>query len=626
MRIRTLVWAALAAMIFVGLPGALRAEDEKEDGQAPPLSTRIYTIGALVNGRVPFESSFPTVQPPRNPWTEERSAVAEPTYPLGMVDEVIELLKGHVAPSFWEVTEGADVSALGQGGLVIRAIPAVHREVARYLAGLERANLRTVAVDVQAVRLTADELSDLLGGGSGERLDAAKVERVLAGDGRGPGALLILENRTRGEAFGGAQRSYLRRHEAVRGGDDGLTVPVAGVTNPGFAVSVQPIVHADGRSIRMRMNVSWSGRTVRAPVETARGDTVELPAPATLDVETDVVVAPGAWCLAHAVTDGWSILVRAVPGAGTGLARTADAIALDVPGAGVPGPMEVRDFDVASLARSIREVYGTGSFLYDTSSEGPPAQELPEPRAPFEAEHLVELLRWGVGSESMWEDPASIEARSGLLIVRNSEAMLNGIEQVLESLRRSTPAVFSTQMELVAVEPAVRQRIMRTEQRTGEAWLLDDEGRRVLDEALKAGQAERIDGGLLTSIHGVRNVLRSGQKLAYLSTYKAARLSGVLSIEPVTASTLTGLELDLRATLTPGGQAVQLEARCMRTHVVEPVRRVGTRHGDIELPELDTLDLRATLTAPLGRTALVGVLPYHGQEALLLLTPRRQSR
>ena len=66
-----------------------------------------------------------------------------------------------------------------------------------------------------------------------------------------------------------------------------------------------------------------------------------------------VIVAPGAWSLAHAVTGGWSLLVRAVPGAGIGLARTAQSIALEGAASSELGPMEVRDFDVASLAEAV---------------------------------------------------------------------------------------------------------------------------------------------------------------------------------------------------------------------------------------------------------------------------------
>ncbi len=627
MRKRTTMWVVLSALALLTAPLPARAEDRQEP--AASQSLRLYRVGALTQGREHFLSSFPPLQLAAGEPEDHRRVpgyAEDAWHPLGGIDELIELVKTHVLPAYWEETEGADISSMGSGALIIRAAPGVHAELGRYLASLERKTLRTVSVDVQAVSLTADGLADLLGGGSGDRLDPAKVAALLASDARGPAARLSLENRSSGEVFGGAQRCYLRRHQAVATEDGGTTVPLVGVANPGFAVEVVPIIHADGRSVRLNLRVSWSGTDMRPAIRTARKEVVELPAPPTLDVSSNLIVTPGIWSLAHGSSNGWSVLARATPSAGTGFGRRAQYVPLDAPFEARPGPMEVRDFDISSLSRAMNQVFGRGAYLYDTSVEGPGRDEEDEPQPPLGGEYMVELLRESVGDEATWEDPATIDAREGELIVRNTRPVLAAVQAWLDGLRRELPTMFSTQVEIVEVEAALARALLRTEERTGEAWLLDKAARAALTAAVKAGKATRLDNGVLTSANGARNVLRSGRRFEYLSTYNAVMKKGARMIEPVTARSLSGLELDLHVTLVPGARAVRLAARCIRTRLADPVRKIETAHGEIELPELETLQLRAHLSVPLGRTAVLGAAPRAGKQVLVLLTPRRQAR
>ncbi len=60
----------------------------------------------------------------------------EPILPYGTVDELIELIKNAVEPTFWEETEGADIRGSGEHALVVKATNEVQEKVDRFLRDL----------------------------------------------------------------------------------------------------------------------------------------------------------------------------------------------------------------------------------------------------------------------------------------------------------------------------------------------------------------------------------------------------------------------------------------------------------------------------------------------------------
>ncbi len=621
---------ALALVLWTGT-APVRAEDGEEEERVEPLSTRLYAVGALTRGRFPFPSQFRPMQRPGESHRESREVgvdLTEPRYPLGVSDELIELIKCHVLPAFWEMTEGADIAALGASGLVVRAAPAVHAELGRYLARLERTHLRTVSVDVQAIRLSAEGLTALVGTGRSDRLEDAAVAAVLSNEGVGPAARITTENGMQAESFGGEQRAFLRRTNVVAHEGKALSLPVAGVSNPGLAVAVEPMIHHEGRSVRLRLDATLTQGLGRKSVKTASGETIELPSTPGLDVHADLVLTPGTWALAHGAGDGWSLLVRAIPSGATGFGRRAQAIVLDAPFDARPGTMVIRDFDVTSLARSLKDVIGEGAFLYDTSWDGPPALDMTEPEPPMAGEYLVELLMRSIGSQATWEDPATIEYRSGTLIMRQTKPVLAAVEAWLDRLRRAVPAAFTTVAELVAVSPALASRLTDPAHGGADAWLVDGEERALLTAALADGTAQRRATARMSHMDGVRNTARDGSTLRYVSTYDAVRSNGALVVRPQMAQCLKGFELDLRASGTPGGSSALLALRIMRTwrRGPAPLRVVKSIHGPIELPALATTRLRTNCSVPLGRTAVAGVVSDGANRVVLLVTVRAQPR
>jgi len=615
-----------AALLLCSAPSPARAEEDEGEVRRDPLSCRLYRVGALTRGRHAFHSQFrPVQQPPASHRRGGRSREDEPVHPLGQIDELIELLRGRVVPRFWEETEGADLAAIGERMLIVRAEAGVHAELARQLAALERRQLRTISVDVQAVRLHDGQLATLAASRGGARLDDDVVRALLAGEGAGPAVRVTTENGTRAEMFGGTQRAFLRRHTAVVRQGKTLALPVAGVTNAGLAVSVEPVEHAAGEAIRVHLEASLTAGGGARAARTADGHPLQLPATPGMQIKTDLLLAPGTWGLAHGTSDGWSLLVRATPDAATGMSRRATAVSLDAPFDPRPGAMEVRDFDVASLARVFTDVMGTGAFLHDTSWDGPAPAERPEPRPAIGAEYLVELARVCLGTESTWEDPATIEVRGGTLIMRQTKPVLAATDAWLARLRSVLPATFATTVELVQVSPALHARL--TAAGRGSPALIDREERTWLQAAIAAEEATRLGTLRLTNVDGVRNAARTGRTLRYVSTYTTSRVPTADAVLPQTAAVLAGLEIDARVTASPGGEAAHVVLRAMRTDDRgRGPARLDTTHGVVELPALETLRLRATLTLPLGQTALAGVLPRGGQPVLVLLRVDPQLR
>jgi type II secretory pathway component HofQ len=116
------------------------------------------------------------------------------------------------------------------------------------------------------------------------------------------------------------------------------------------------------------------------------------------------------------------------------------------------GKMRLRYFDVKDLAVQIRHFVGQPINLVPSNFTPPEPPELPEPQPIFPAENLVELIRETVGGEDKWEDPATIEARNNILIVRNTPEILSGVENLLRQLRANTGLLVNLEIRFLTAE------------------------------------------------------------------------------------------------------------------------------------------------------------------------------
>ncbi len=620
----------VAILLFVtvvaALPAGVHADDDKE------MSLRIYDVGALTHGRVQFHSQFPPTQDPRRPGDAlllVSSNEVEYSFPVGQIDELIELIKGSVDPAFWESVEGADISALPRG-LVVRATDGVHAQVGRTLAAFERRLFRMVTVELQAVQLTPAQRRTLAGDSNTSRLDADKVDALLAAGVGGPALRLLVEHGSSAEGFGGAQRTFVRTHDVDVAQSSQTSVPIIGVANPGLAAVVRPTL-GPARSSRLRVSVRaslshGSGFRTKASVT---GDSVELPNHALLDIYEDILLEPGQWGLLGGVTAAgsnaqWMLLARATP-VEPAVPATASALKTDVTGeAATLETMEVRFFNVRSLSKPIFAAPGTGAFLRDTASAPLEPEEVGEPTPPLPTEWLVELVRESTGNSSLWEDPATIEGRNGMLIVRHAPKTLAGIEGLLQRVAREMPAVLEATVSAIAVDDSVARAL--TAATAGTGAVLPETARTLLDKALADGTARSIGQAQVASMDGARNTICSGKHTTYLQTYAASIAESAVRARPVTAQYLAGFEVEIEAHRLAGDAAALLQLRLMHTTEEGPMRSQSTAHGPIELPALATARVRTTATVPFGQTAWVASTKGEGSTVLFLATVRRQRR
>ena len=175
---------ALAALLVLPLAAQPSRADEDAEDRGDTLVTRLFDVSALTQGRADFMREL---SPSVEPGSEDMSPLfgtegREPLWPVGQVDELIELVRNHVSPDTWESTLGADMRAMGEHTLVVRAFPEIVDAVAAYVAELQKRIMRRVAVDVETFHLSAAEVTGLLLPGNPQLVDPKKLEALRDGE------------------------------------------------------------------------------------------------------------------------------------------------------------------------------------------------------------------------------------------------------------------------------------------------------------------------------------------------------------------------------------------------------------------------------------------------------------
>ncbi len=137
----------------------------KQEFVTQNLIVQIHSVADLTSGLTNFIP--PTIQlvGPDDVSDEENplfgTEAEEPVYPYGQVDELIELIKGAVAPAFWEATEGADIRSQGEQTLVVKATGEVQEQVARFLDDLRGFAGIVVTVETRFLEISENFIRDV---------------------------------------------------------------------------------------------------------------------------------------------------------------------------------------------------------------------------------------------------------------------------------------------------------------------------------------------------------------------------------------------------------------------------------------------------------------------------------
>jgi type II secretory pathway component GspD/PulD (secretin)/tetratricopeptide (TPR) repeat protein len=118
----------------------------------------------------------------------------------------------------------------------------------------------------------------------------------------------------------------------------------------------------------------------------------------------------------------------------------------------IRGQMGIRYFDVKDLNVAIQNFVGREINLVPSNFTPPEPPELPEPTPIFPQDSLVELIRETIGQEGAWDDPATIEARNGIIIARNTAPILNQVQALLDELRSNSGLLVNLEVRFMTAE------------------------------------------------------------------------------------------------------------------------------------------------------------------------------
>ncbi|MCB9825677.1 MAG: hypothetical protein H6806_12385 [Planctomycetes bacterium] len=246
------------------------------------LVVQIHPVADLTAGLTNFIPPTIRLVGPDDVSDEEQplfgSEAEEPVRPYGSADELIELIKGAVAPSFWEEGTG-DINANGERTLVVKATPEVQAQVARFLDDLRGFAGIVVTVESRFLEVSENFLRDIGVDfrGLGERTpgDLVNLDNVTNGlddnasagfDNSGVGGAAAAALSPSAGAFfnDGRQGDYRVRTENIFDNPLGTVLSATG----GASLTLG---YLDGSQVSMIIRAtekSLSSRTLSAPIVT----------------------------------------------------------------------------------------------------------------------------------------------------------------------------------------------------------------------------------------------------------------------------------------------------------------------------------------------------------------------
>jgi hypothetical protein len=597
----------LLGCLLAGGAVCARAEDPGE----APLEIRVYDVRALVAGAPSFFPEAVGVHPSEVDETDgsHPSQAGESEMwlggPGGTVDELIELLKAHVPAADWEsdLADGPDVRSSTGVRVLVRQTAQAHDAIARWLAQMERDQLRSVEVEVAVVPLAAaDEPPG----------DPLAIETLLAAlPGRLTASVVTFPGHS-AATFRGRRTAYLEAPALVGSETTPALSSRDGVVIDGLATRIEALPSVGDDSIRVRVHVTVGMRADGGEAAAERPALREQSMSASLSLE------PGRWTWVNgrsthdAAADGWSLAVRARRGA-EAPAATARALTLPRFDTAHRGPLESARITMGGLSQAPHgyAIWGTPEIEPQGVLPAEPCElcSYSEP-LPFEA--FQELL-YAVSAPAPWPPTWKLHEESGLLHVLAPRPATEALRAWLAALERDFVRDVALEVRVVDLPAAADL------PRAG-PWTEAAEG--VLARALEDGSARVLERARLTSVGSLPHGVSSGTTRSFTRGYERVVRGDHATLRPDIRPAFEGLALDV--TPVPWSSADRMSAtlRLLLTTLESPVRTLETAAGPVELPASRTLRLRTTCDLALGSTTVMGALEADGRVALVLLTAR----
>jgi len=126
------------------------------------------------------------------------------------------------------------------------------------------------------------------------------------------------------------------------------------------------------------------------------------------------------------------------------------------------------------------------------------------------------------------------------------------------------------------------------------------------------GKVQYVTAPRLTVYDGQRANVSVLRPRSYVRTYDAAKA-------PVEGVVQSGLVVDLRPRVLADGKTVSLELKCVHSRLAEPMAKLATPAGEIELPVVDLREAALTLDVADGARRVVA-LPATGERGALVVS------
>ncbi|MHC4342443.1 MAG: hypothetical protein ACYSX0_19790 [Planctomycetota bacterium] len=269
-----------------------------------------------------------------------------------------------------------------------------------------------------------------------------------------------------------------------------------------------------------------------------------------------------------------------------------------------------RSYSVADLVSLVRDERLVPSNLKPSKFTHPQVEEF-EPWAAFEVDQLVELIRMIVEPET-WDaiNGAAIEPRNRHIMVTNIARVHTGVTRLLDTLRSVATEQVAIDVAAVPVGPEFTAALARSPRDLAES------------ELKEVAKLPSLGSARLVCRNGQQVVQRSGTLRTYLADFDVEIAQAAKIGDPQQGQVFEGFAVQIRAAMDRGGGGAVLHCRIEQTDLHDPIRRVDTEHGPLELPAMQLTRLNTSLWAPFGKTVVAGGCTIGDRPCVFLLTAR----
>jgi len=257
--------------------------------------------------------------------------------------------------------------------------------------------------------------------------------------------------------------------------------------------------------------------------------------------------------------------------------------------------VSMRMYDVSDLTAPITDSTLDYSNLIPSRYQRPESGADMEPRSPYQVDWLIELIRTTVEPET-WDtiESADIMAKNGWLFVNTIPRVHERIVKSLTEFRTYLEPQVAVDLVAVRVDQQRAAVLARTP--------------RDLDPAAAEAllQGDRLGTLRLLCFDGQQVVSREGSERSYLQDFDVEIAQSAKIGDPIRQSVFDGFSAEVRAILDRNRGGAVLHCRIERTDFRDPIRRVATEHGPVELPALGVTRLSASCWVPLDTPVVLG--------------------